>query len=58
MVEKSKKTRISVTFTQPVMDGLAELVESGLYLDPQSAIREFVWDGFKKNGIDPYKIKT
>jgi len=53
--EKAKKTRVSVTFTQPFIEGFNDLVKTGFYLDPQDAIRAFTRDGFEKHGIDPFK---
>jgi len=55
MVEKSRRTRYSVTLTQPFMDGLDELVKRGLYLDAQNVIRESLRSTFEKHGVDPFK---
>jgi len=49
--KKSKKTRVSLTLTDPYIQGLDVLVEKGLFIDRQDAIREFIRDGFKKQGI-------
>ncbi|GAH10928.1 unnamed protein product [marine sediment metagenome] len=51
MSEKTKKTRISLTLTQPYLLGLAKLVETGLFIDRQDAIRQFLRDGFQKQGL-------
>lgn len=55
MSEKTKKTRVSLTLTHPYIQGLDALVATGYFIDPQDAIREFIRDGFKKHGIDPFK---
>ncbi len=54
MLEKIKKTRISLTLTEPYIQGLDALVEKGLFLDRQDAIRGFIRDGFTKHEIDPF----
>lgn len=55
MFEKSKKTRYSVTFTEPYTEGLNELVERGLYMDNQDAIRRALQDLFEKHGVKIFK---
>lgn len=55
MSEKVDKTRVSLTLTRPYIQGLDTLVATGYFIDPQDAIREFIRDGFRKHGIDPFK---
>ncbi|GAI63535.1 unnamed protein product [marine sediment metagenome] len=54
MPKKVKKRRVSLTLTQPYVEGLDALVEKGLFTERQDAIREFIRDGFTKHGIDPF----
>lgn len=52
MVEKSRN---SITLTKIYKDALAELVDSGMYVDLQDAIREALRDLFKKHDMHPFK---
>ncbi|MBA7670307.1 hypothetical protein ES703_78452 [subsurface metagenome] len=54
MSKKVKKTRLSLTLTPPYMDRLNILIKKGLFMEKQDAIREFIRDGFKKYGLDPF----
>ncbi|GAG99736.1 unnamed protein product [marine sediment metagenome] len=49
------KTRYSVTLTEPFIDGLKELVDRGLYLDNQDAIRKGLQNLFEKHGVKVFK---
>ena len=49
------KIRFSVTLSESFQNGLDELVERGIYLNPQDAMRESLRDTFEKYGIDPFK---
>ncbi|GAI40208.1 unnamed protein product [marine sediment metagenome] len=51
MVDKSKKTRVSLTLTFPYVAVLDILVEKGLFLDRQDVCREGLRDLFKKHGL-------
>lgn len=55
IVKKPKRTRYSVTLTPAFMDGLKELVERGLYMDEQDAIRQALKALFEKHGIKIFK---
>lgn len=50
---KTKRTRLSLTLTPPYLERLDILVEKGIFMERQSAIREFIRDGFKKYGMEP-----
>lgn len=56
MSEKPVKIRISLTLTLPFMDRLDILVKTGLFMEHQDAIREFIRDGFKKYGMEPFTV--
>jgi len=47
------KRRFSVTLTGPYIEALNRLVEKGLYLDHQDAIRDALRRLFKYHGIEP-----
>lgn len=49
------KTRYSVTVRFAYTDCLNELVERGLYMDHQDAIRRALQDLFEKHGMDPFR---
>lgn len=51
MSKKSQKVRVSLTLTLPYVEVLDILVEKGLFLDRQDAIREGLRDLFKKHGL-------
>lgn len=52
MVEKSRN---NVTLTKIYTDALNELVEIGMYVDRQDAMREALRDLFKKHDMHPFK---
>lgn len=49
------KTRYSVTLTDSYMKGLNELIERGLYMDEQDAIRKALQNLFEKHGVKVFK---
>ena len=55
---KVKKTRYSVTLTEPFKKGISELVKRGLFMDPQDVIRQSLRNTFEKHGIDPFSKHT
>lgn len=55
VVDKAEKFRTSLTLTRAYLDLLDGLVDEGFYMERQSAIREFIRDGFKKHGLEPFK---
>ncbi len=48
MVVKLKRVRVTLTLTEPFYDLLNVLVEKGLFMEKQSAIREALRDLFIK----------
>jgi len=48
------KKRISVTLTEPYLDALDQLVEEGIYMDHQAAIREALRLLFRHHKIEPF----
>ena len=53
MVDNSDKRRFSVTLTGPYIERLDILVEKGLYLDPQDAMRDGLRRLFQHHGMEP-----
>lgn len=56
MIEVSR-TRVSVTLTQPYIDGLDQLIERGLYLDRGTAITQAIKNFFEEHGVEPFAKK-
>jgi len=56
-LENSEKTRLSVTLTGLYVDGLNRLVEMGVFLDPQDAIRDSLRRTFMAYGLEPFTDK-
>lgn len=54
MPKKTKKTRVSLTLTVPYVEGLDILVERGLFIDRQDAIREALRDLFLKQNLNGF----
>ena len=54
---KDTKTRLSLTLTQVYMDALERLVEKGIYLGYQVAIRDAMRCLFQYHGIEPFSTK-
>jgi len=52
--EKADKKRFSVTLTTAYSEALDQLVEKGLYLDQQDAIRGSLRRLFRHHGIEPF----
>ncbi len=48
------KKRLTLTLTEPFVKALDELVEEGLYLEPQDAIRDALRILFRLQGIEPF----
>ena len=57
MTQDKKKTRVSVTMTQPYVDALDRLVEEGVYLSRGEAVLEALRILFKQKGIKPFAEK-
>ena len=51
------KRRFSVTLTGPYIEALDRLVEEGLYIDHQDAIRDALRRLFTHQGIKPFSEK-
>jgi len=51
---KPVRTRISLTLTPVYLDALNRLVEKGLYLEPQDAVRAALRLLFQHHGIEPF----
>ena len=56
-LEDSEKTRLSVTLLGLYMDRLHRLVEMGVYLDSQEAIRDSLRRTFRAYGLEPFTDK-
>ncbi len=57
MPDKTVKRRISLTLTKPYVDALDRLVEEGIYLEHQVAIRAAMRLLFQFHGIEPFAEK-
>jgi len=53
-VSNAEKKRFSVTLTNAYVEALNCLVEVGIYLDHQDAIRDALRRLFQFHGIDPF----
>ena len=53
-----KKTRVSVTMTQPYVDALDRLVEEGIYLCRGEAVLEALRLFLREKGIKPFCNET
>jgi len=57
LTEKVDKKRISVTLTSVFVDALDQLVEAGIYMEQQAAIRDALRRLFQFHGIEPFGEK-
>ena len=57
MSDKSDRTRIGLTLTQAYIETLDQLVEMGLYIDYQAAIRDALRRLFQFHGLEPFTDK-
>jgi len=55
LTDKSDKKRFSVTLTIAYVEALDDLVEKGLYMDQQDAIRGALRRLFRNHGIEPFR---
>ena len=53
-MKKMKKTRVSVTMTQPYLEILDSLVEKGVYLNRGEAVLEALRLLFKQHGVESF----
>lgn len=56
-MSKNKK-RLGLTLTSIYVEALDQLVEKGLYTEPQEAIREALRSLFHSYGIEPFLRKV
>lgn len=54
MSDKAAKKRVSLTLTKAYEDALDQLVEKGIYLEHQVAIRDAMRLLFRHHGIEPF----
>lgn len=54
MVDNADKRRFSVTLTRPYIEALDSLVDEGLYIDHQDAIRDALRRLFQFHGMEPF----
>lgn len=56
----SKKSKHQLSFTIPItyLDALDSLVEQGIYLNRDEAIRDAIRIFFRKEGIEPFSPKA
>ena len=57
MVSTNEKKRFSVTLTTAYVEALDRLVEVGIYLDHQAAIRDALRRLFQYHRIEPFSDK-
>ncbi len=57
MSDKGARTRISLTLTKVYVEALDRLVDGGIYLEHQAAIRAALRRLFQFHGIEPFTDK-
>lgn len=57
MSEKAARTRVSLTLTKVYVDALDQLVDVGIYMEHQAAIRDALRRLFRHHGIEPFTDK-
>ncbi len=57
MSNKAAKKRISLTLTTVYQEALDQLVDEGIYLEHQVAIRDALRLLFRHHGIAPFAVK-
>ncbi len=57
MSDKMSKKRYSVTLTERYVERLDRLIEEGVYLDQQAAIRDALRHIFQHHGMEPLYIE-
>ena len=57
VIHKKTKRRISLTLTRSYVEALDQLVEKGIYLEHQVAIRDALRLLFRHHGIEPFFSK-
>lgn len=57
MVDDADKRRFSVTLTRPYIEALDSLVDEGLYIDHQDAIRHALRRLFQYHGMEKFLEK-
>ena len=55
-VKKVEKIRLSLTLTRDFIDAIDHLVEKGIYLERQVAIRDFIRRGLQLYRIEPFMV--
>jgi len=55
--DKATRTRIGLTLTKVYIETMDQLVEMGLYIDHQAAIRDALRRLFQFHGIEPFTDK-
>ncbi len=56
-MQKKAKRRISLTLTKSYVEALDQLVDEGIYLEHQVAIRDALRLLFRHHGIEPFFSK-
>ena len=57
MSEKAARSRISLTLTKVYIEALDKLVDMGIYMEHQAAIRAALRSFFQFHGIEPFNDK-
>ena len=55
MVDNTDRIRIGLTLTKVYIDALDKLVEEGIYMECQVAIRDALRRLFRHHGIEPFR---
>jgi len=55
LVENTDRTRITVTLTRVYLEALDRLVDEGIYLEYQVAIRDALRRLFRHHGMEPFR---
>lgn len=54
----AEKERIFLTLTRPYLDALDHLVEEGIYMEKQTAMRAALRLLFRSHGIPPFNLEA
>lgn len=54
MSKRIRSNRISITLSEPYLNGIEELMKTGIYRLPSDVIRDALKLLFEKRGIEPF----
>ena len=53
-----ERTKLDFYFPKEIIDALDQLIEKGIYLDREEAIRDAMRHHFRQHGIEPFCSKV